>query len=94
MLIEERRQHILVAAQRERRVYVRHLAQTFGVSRITIRKDLQHLQMEGLLQRSHGGALPVQPGTLFDPALTEKERSHPSKNNRIAKAAADMVREG
>jgi len=94
MLIEERRQHILSIAQTEGRVRVRDLSKSLGISQITIRKDLDHLQSKGLLQRSHGGALPVQPGALFDPSLQEKEKSHHLEKERIAAAAVEMVQEG
>ncbi len=94
MLIEERRQHILAIAQREGRVRVRDLSEALGISQITIRKDLDYLQVKGLLQRSHGGALPVQPGALFDPTIAEKEKSHHSEKDRIGNAAANMVQEG
>jgi DeoR family transcriptional regulator, aga operon transcriptional repressor len=94
MLIEERRQHILAIAQSEGRVRVRDLSKALGISQITIRKDLDHLQAKGLLQRSHGGALPAQPGALFDPSLQEKEKSHHYEKERIGAAAADMVKEG
>ena len=94
MLIEERRQHILAIAQNEGRVRVRDLSKALGISQITIRKDLDHLQARGLLQRSHGGALPAQPGALFDPSLQEKEKSHHHEKERIGAAAAEMVQEG
>ena len=94
MLIEERRQHILAIAQNEGRVRVRDLSRALGISQITIRKDLDHLQAKGLLQRSHGGALPAQPGALFDPSLQEKEKSHHHEKERIGAAAAEMVQEG
>ena len=94
MLIEERRQHILAIAQNEGRVRVRDLSKALGISQITIRKDLDHLQGRGLLQRSHGGALPAQPGALFDPSLKEKEKSHHREKERIGAAAAELVQEG
>ncbi len=94
MLIEERRQHILGLAQREGRVRVRELSQVLGISQITIRKDLDSLQEKGLLPRSHGGALPGQPGALCDPPLQEKQSSRHSEKDRIAAAAAEMVQEG
>jgi len=94
MLIEERRQHILAIAQSEGRVRVRDLSKALGISQITIRKDLDHLQAKGLLQRSHGGALPAQPGALFDPSLQEKEKSHHGEKERIGAAAAELVKEG
>lgn len=94
MLIQERRQHILSMAQSEGRVRVRDLSKALGISQITIRKDLDYLQEKGLLQRSHGGALPMQPGALFDPTLQEKEKSHHYEKERIGAAAAEMVQEG
>lgn len=94
MLIEERRQHILALAQSQGRVLVRDLSKSLGISQITIRKDLDHLQAKGLLQRSHGGALPSQPGALFDPTLQEKEKRNHGEKVRIAAAAAKLVQEG
>lgn len=94
MLVEERRQHILGIAHSEGRVRVRDLSKSLGISQITIRKDLDYLQSKGLLQRSHGGALPAQPGALFDPSLQEKEKSHHGEKERIAAAAVELVKEG
>ena len=51
------------------------------------------MQGRGLLHRSHGGALPAQPGALFDPTLQEKEKRHHSEKVRIAAAAAELVQE-
>ena len=94
MLIEERRQHILGLIQRDGRVLVEDLSQTLGISRITIRKDLDDLQRRGFLQRTHGGALLPKVGTLFDPSLKEKEGQHSEEKERISAAAARLVQEG
>lgn len=94
MLIEERRQHILALAQQHGRVIVEDLSRDLGISRITIRKDLDHLQSRRLLLRTHGGALPPQSGTLFDPSLTNKETQHSDEKQRIADAAAALVQDG
>ena len=40
MLIDERRQHVLSLIQRDGRVLVSELSEALGISRITIRKDL------------------------------------------------------
>ena len=72
MLIDERRRHILSLVQSHGRVLVGELSRTLGISQITIRKDLEHLQSRGLVQRTHGGALRLQSGALFDPSLQEK----------------------
>ncbi len=94
MLIDERRQHILSLVQSQGRVLVGELSQTLGMSQITIRKDLEHLQAKGLVQRTHGGALRLTSGALFDPSLQEKQKQHSHEKQRIASAAADMVEEG
>jgi DeoR family transcriptional regulator of aga operon len=82
MLIEERRQHVLARIQREGRVLVGELSTQLGISRITIRKDLEHLQSRGLIQRTH------------DPSLLEKEKLHHKEKQRIAAAAVKLVSEG
>jgi DeoR family transcriptional regulator, aga operon transcriptional repressor len=94
MLIEERRQHILSLAQQHGRVLVEELSESLGISRITIRKDLDYLQLRGALQRTHGGALLPQAGALFDPSLKEKEGLHLQEKQRIAAAAVNLVQEG
>src|ERR1700722_6993294 len=83
MLIEERRQHIFSLAQQHGRVLVEDLSESLGISRITIRKDLDYLQRRGVLQRTHGGALLPQSGTLFDPSLKEEEGRHLEENQGI-----------
>lgn len=94
MLIEERRQHIFAIAQKHGRVLVEDLSQSLGISRITIRKDLDYLQSQGLLHRTHGGALLPGNSTLSDPSLQEKEGRHSKEKQRIASAAANLVQEG
>lgn len=94
MLNEERRRHILELLRRDGRVLVVDLAKQFRTSQVTIRKDLDVLQADGRIQRSHGGALPARESALEDPTLREKEKLHRKEKLQIAAAAADMVREG
>ena len=94
MLIEERRQHVLATIQREGRVLVSEIAEELNISRITIRKDLDHLEARGLVQRTHGGALAPQVGSLLDPSLKEKEQHQLQQKQRIASAAVKLVEEG
>ncbi|HZZ40239.1 MAG TPA: transcriptional repressor AgaR [Acidobacteriaceae bacterium] len=94
MLIDERRRHILSLVQTQGRVLVGELSRALGISQITIRKDLEHLQVRGLVQRTHGGALRLQSGALFDPSLQEKQKQHSQEKQRIADQAARMVEEG
>ena len=94
MLNEERRRHILEILSRDGRVLVVDLARQFRTSQVTIRKDLDALQANGRIQRSHGGALPARESALEDPTLREKEKLRRSEKQQIAAAAARMVREG
>jgi DeoR family transcriptional regulator, aga operon transcriptional repressor len=95
MLIDERRQHLLAKIQKDGRVLVSELSDSLGISRITIRKDLDFLESKGLVQRSHGGALALQQGSaLFDPSLQVKEQKQLKEKQRIAHAAAGLVEEG
>jgi DeoR family transcriptional regulator, aga operon transcriptional repressor len=94
MLIHERRRHILSLIQSHGRVVVGELSRSLGISQITIRKDLAFLQAKELVQRTHGGALRLQSGALFDPSIREKQKQHSQEKHRIALAAATMVEEG
>ncbi|MEV2209514.1 DeoR family transcriptional regulator, partial [Streptomyces sp. NPDC047970] len=53
----ERRRAVLAAARREGLVRVDELAGRFGVSRETVRRDLKALEDDGLVRRTHGGAV-------------------------------------
>jgi len=94
MLIDERRQHVLAKIQSDGRVLVSELSEALGISRITIRKDLDYLESKGLVQRTHGGALSPQSQALFDPSLQEKEHKQLKEKQRIGEAAAALVKEG
>jgi DeoR family transcriptional regulator, aga operon transcriptional repressor len=94
MLNEERRREILELLRNDGRVLVRDLSKKFRTSLITIRKDLESLHHDGLLERTHGGALPIRTGALQDQTLREKERLHRKEKMRIAAAALRMIRPG
>jgi DeoR family transcriptional regulator, aga operon transcriptional repressor len=94
VLNEERRRLILEILNRDGRVLVGNLAKQFRTSQVTIRKDLDLLQANGRIHRSHGGALPSQKSVLEDPSLREKEGLHRKEKMQIAAAAARMVKEG
>ena len=94
MLIEERRQHVLATILREGRALVSELSDSLGISRITIRKDLDHLEARGLIQRTHGGALTSQRGTSLDRSIQEKQQVHLAEKQRIAVTAAGLVQDG
>jgi DeoR family transcriptional regulator of aga operon len=68
------------------------LSQEFGVSAATIRRDLQSLHDQGLVRRTHGGALP-RPAGVELPIQYKASRQHREKR-AIGLAAARLVRDG
>ncbi|MCE7078980.1 DeoR/GlpR family DNA-binding transcription regulator [Streptomyces sp. ST2-7A] len=94
MYAQERRQEILRLAREEGRVEVVSLAEGFGVTSETVRRDLKALGRAGLLRRVHGGAIPI--GRLdFEPDLGRREATAVEEKERIARAALDeLPREG
>lgn len=69
---------------------VNELAQTFHVDASTIRRDLDKLEAQGALRRTHGGAVPVEPGT----SRTSGTNPHQAEKAAIGAAMAERVLEG
>ena len=61
--MEERRNEILKELDRKGRVKVSDLSKEFGCSEVTIRNDIKAMDIEGLLKRTHGGAVKVETET-------------------------------
>ncbi|MFC5908239.1 DeoR/GlpR family DNA-binding transcription regulator [Streptacidiphilus monticola] len=90
MYAPERQQQILLLAQQRGRVDVPSLAEDFGVTQETIRRDLSALDKAGLLHRVHGGALPA--GSLqLEPGLAERDSTAADEKERIARAALPLL---
>jgi DeoR family transcriptional regulator of aga operon len=70
-------------------VGVTGLAQTLGVSSATIRRDLELLESQRLLSRTHGGA--VSHGMLYELPLRYRTGRHEAEKRRIAAAAATRL---
>jgi DeoR/GlpR family transcriptional regulator of sugar metabolism len=69
---------------------VNALAQAFGVDASTIRRDLDKLESEGAVERTHGGAVPVDPGRSSSGGGTQ----HQAEKAAIGAAMAERVHEG
>ena len=61
--MEERRNEILKELDRKGRVKVTDLSKEIGCSEVTIRNDIKAMDIEGLLKRTHGGAVKVETET-------------------------------
>ena len=93
MLAEQRRRRILELIQEEGSARVSSLSEIFNVSEPTIRQDLQKLEADAYVVKSHGGAvlksIPQQVSSL---SLQHAE--NPDKKALIGRMAADQIREG
>lgn len=85
----ERKSIILDLLMEESSVSVSELAKRLNVTVVTARSDLATLESEGLLVRTHGGAVPAQ-----HPKIMERMQADKGVKNPIAKAAAAMINDG
>jgi DeoR/GlpR family transcriptional regulator of sugar metabolism len=91
MLTTQRKKAILEALERDGQVLAKALAEAFGVSEDTVRRDLREMAGEGLLQRVHGGALPASPA-IAD--FAHRQSIESDAKRAVAKAAAEMIGDG
>ncbi|MDJ0379045.1 DeoR/GlpR family DNA-binding transcription regulator [Cryobacterium sp. PH31-L1] len=70
---------------------VNSLAKRFAVTTSTIRRDLERLEAMSLIQRTHGGAVPVAP--VESPAPVADEL-HIAEKRAIGQAMADRILDG
>ncbi len=90
---EERREQILDILEKNNRLLISELTKKFHATPATIRKDLSLLEKDGLLIRTHGGA--IKKKSLFKGlALTEKEKLYLDEKKQIAKEASKLIQEG
>ena len=88
----DRGQAILLELDGHGRVAVNELASRFGVSAVTIRKDLEHLERRSLLRRIRGGALVATPSD--EGAFEFRYRVASKAKRAVAHHAAQLVRPG
>jgi len=89
---EERQRHIARLVEEHGRARVTDLAARFGVSAVTIRKDLETLEQQRRLIRAHGGAVAIGRGA--ERGFDVRERIQPAEKDAIGRAAAAMVVDG
>lgn len=93
MFAAERRNHIARLIETHQRVIVAELAERFGVSEATIRRDLALLDGIGVLQRTHGGAIATEQMT-FEADVTERQVLNLEQKVRIGQRAAELIEDG
>ena len=91
MYAEERQRAIAGLVSDRGRVAVTAVAERFGVTTETVRRDLAVLERAGMLRRVHGGAVPAGAFTVAEPGLGERGGARIEQKRRIAAAALDLV---
>lgn len=89
MMMAERQIKILNMIQEGGSVQVEELAKKLNVSPMTIRRDLERLQNERLIERCHGGAV-----SKTEVAYADKSVKNHRQKESIAKKCTEFIREG
>lgn len=92
MLASERQRIILRRVQESGGVRVTDLARDMNVAEETIRRDLEKLDGDGKLMRTHGGAVPLEPERELPGA--PREASNLPAKRAIARVALAHIKEG
>ena len=93
LLSRERQQLILEVLESQQAVQVAELAESFGVSEVTIRRDLNKLMRRHGVERVYGGAI-LTPREIEQPPLGSREVVNREEKRRIGRAAAQFVQDG
>ncbi|MFG2501010.1 DeoR/GlpR family DNA-binding transcription regulator [Streptomyces sp. NPDC048441] len=94
LLAEQRRALILDEVRRRGGVRVNELTRKLGVSDMTVRRDLDALARQGVLEKVHGGAVPVVEASTHEPGFEAKSGLELTAKEDIARTAASLVAPG
>lgn len=92
--VSKRQQSILKYLKEHKRVQTNDLAQLLNTSKITIRRDFQVLENEGIIKRCYGGATLVEGALNEDPYFNELDDKKHLLKEQIAKEAAKFIEDG
>lgn len=91
MLVAERHAKIVDILNEKGSIRVTELSQIFRVTEETIRRDLERLEAEGKLCRSHGGAIRCKENTS-EPPYFEREVIHVEEKMEVAREALQYIK--
>ncbi len=89
----ERHHQIHAIISDQNRATVQELSTLFGVSEATIRRDLEELNNQGLIRRTHGGAIRAMTAPK-EPPILQRMDEHPDEKARIGRAAVELIGDG
>lgn len=88
-----RRKKILQLLEEKSQILVPQLSQSFGVSEVTIRNDLDVLEKKNMLIKVRGGAIKIESNVSVDQNLSEKSRLHYREKSLIGQKSAGLIKE-
>ncbi|MCQ6558641.1 DeoR/GlpR family DNA-binding transcription regulator [Paenibacillus mendelii] len=95
MFAANRREKIVQLLQQQEQIVVKELARELQVSEGTLRTDLKILEDEGLLERTHGGAVPVKSKSAYTvDRYPSRGELNAEEKAVIGKKAAELVTKG
>jgi DeoR family transcriptional regulator of aga operon len=89
----ERRADILGMLRENGQVFVHELSTKFNVSEVTIRNDLEQLEIKNQLIRARGGAMRQVNNVSIDYPISEKHKLNTVEKAKIGKEAAKLIKE-
>ena len=93
MQAQERQQLILKRLDERGQVAISDLSARMSVSEMTIRRDLAQLEADGLLRRTHGGAVRMH-SSSFEPPFALRARLNTEAKRAIAASVAEQLTDG
>lgn len=91
MLPAERRQHLIEWFKQNQAGTGNDLAQMFGISVSTIRRDLDLLAGEGLVRRTHGGAVAIRSRATYEHSTDLSQRTAVEEKEAIVREALKLI---
>jgi len=93
VLVAERRKRVLDLVSNRGVAALEDLAREIKVSQSTLRRDLNYWHQQGVLKRTHGGAIYLGDNSGL-PALEDRIGRQTEEKRAIAQAAATRIRDG
>jgi DeoR/GlpR family transcriptional regulator of sugar metabolism len=90
----ERRAKIIEWFSENQVAWTQDLAKSLNTSISTIRRDLDVLASEGLIKRTHGGAVRVRQNTTYEQLTNEARVTSVEEKRAIARAAVSILKPG
>ncbi|MGG1552177.1 DeoR/GlpR family DNA-binding transcription regulator [Paenibacillus ferrarius] len=91
MLVAERYEKIVQVVNERGSIRVSELSELCQVTEETIRRDLDRLEQDGRLRRSHGGAVSIKENQTSEIPFLERETMFSEEKKRIAREAIQLI---